>query len=188
MMNLSRKLFCMAVLLTPWGALLHAHGDEHDGHAHATPASVSQTARAVPTLRTETEQFELVARLYPDELGLYLDHWASNEPLLQATVEVEYNGLKAPAVFHADHGDYAVTDAALLKALQAAGEHALVFSVVAGPAADLLTGTLQVTPDDPLQVLSAGVWRWLVGGLLVALLILAAGRYYWQRRRRGELA
>jgi hypothetical protein len=46
-------------------------GGDHSDHSHAAPATVIETAAATPTLRAESDQFELVARLYPDELGLY---------------------------------------------------------------------------------------------------------------------
>ena len=51
----------------------------------------------MPTLRAESEHFELVARLYEGELGIYIDYWASNVPVLNAKVEVELNGRKVPS-------------------------------------------------------------------------------------------
>lgn len=157
-------LLCSSVAL--------AHGDDHKEHAHAAPATVVETTAAMPTLRAESEQFELVARLYPDELGLYIDRWASNVPLLNAEVEVELNGRKAVAQFHADHGDYAVADADLLRFLNTPGEHALVFTIVAGSETDLLTGTLTVTAATPLALMRGGqpIW-WLVGVVGLVLLV-----------------
>ena len=64
--------------------------------------------------------------------------------MLNAKLEVESGSLKAAAAFRAEAGDYVVTDAALLKALAAPGEHALVFTLVAGKDSDLLDGTLVV--------------------------------------------
>ena len=63
--------------------------------------------------------------------------------------EVESGSLKAAAVFRADKGDYVVTDAALLKALAAPGEHALVFTVLAGKDSDLLNGTMHIGAATP---------------------------------------
>ena len=63
-----KKILFLLTLL--FAAQLHAHGgDDHKDHAHAAPSTVLETASAVPTLRAESEQFELVARLYADELG-----------------------------------------------------------------------------------------------------------------------
>ncbi|MBX9849538.1 MAG: hypothetical protein K2X64_09610, partial [Rhodocyclaceae bacterium] len=64
--------FISASMTSPVGVVL-AHGDDHKDHAHAAPSTVLETARVVPTMRAESEQFELVARLYPDELGIYID-------------------------------------------------------------------------------------------------------------------
>ncbi len=163
-------LLCASISYSLW-----AHGDDHKDHAHAAPATVVETSHAVPTLRIESDQFELVARLYPGELGIYIDHWASNTPVLNASVEVELNGKKAVATFHADHGDYAVTDPELLKLLHAEGEHALIFSIDAEKDADLLTGTLTVSGESSVQAMQKitgkpGLWL-LVGGVALVLLI-----------------
>lgn len=179
--------------MTSTAGLVLAHGDDHKDHAHAAPSTVLETARAVPTLRAESEQFELVARLYPDELGIYIDQWASNAPLLNATVEVELNGKKAIATFHADHGDYAVADADFLKALQVEGEHALIFSIEAGKDADLLTGTLHVHAEDGLQAIQQlaskpGLWVMVGGFALILLLGCGLGiRHLLSARKENQL-
>ena len=41
------------------------------------------------------------------ELSVTIDRYDSNEPVLGAAVEVESDGMRAAAQFHADHGDYA---------------------------------------------------------------------------------
>lgn len=166
------RIFMLGLLCvsTAW-----AHGDDHKDHAHAAPATVIETSTAMPTLRAESEQFELVARLYPDELGIYIDHWASNAPLLNAEVEVELNGRKAVATFHADHGDYAVADPEMLKALQLEGEHALIFTIVTDKDADLLTGTLHVEPVAVMAALGARPGIWLIGGIFALVLLVGCG-------------
>lgn len=165
-------LFICSMLLA---AAVHAHGgDEHKDHAHAAPAAVLETNAAVPTLTTQSETFELVARLYEGELGLYIDYWGSNAPVLNASVEVEFNGRKVPAQFHADHGDYAVDDPELLKALHAAGEHALIFSIVAGDDVDLLTGELHVHAESPVAAMVGGRSLWLLA-VVAAVLLLGCG-------------
>lgn len=168
--HLRTFMLCAGMASSAW-----AHGDEHKDHAHAAPSTVIETATVVPTLRIESDQFELVARLYAGELGIYIDHWSSNAPVLNASVEVELNGKKAMATFHADHGDYAVADLALLKALQAEGEHALIFTIVTDKDADLLAGTLHVHAEETMQAIhtmarKSGVWL-VVGGFVLMLLI-----------------
>ena len=74
-------------------------------------------------MEAKSETFELVARLGGGELSILIDRFETNEPVLNAQVEVESGKLKAVAKFHADQGDYAVDDAALLGALGQPGAH-----------------------------------------------------------------
>jgi hypothetical protein len=119
-----------------------AHGP--NGEHLDAPAQAGSTGGAVPRIEAHSEAFELVGRLQGGELSLLINRYATNEPVLNATVEVETGTLKAPAKFHADMGDYAVDDAAMLKALAAPGEHSLVVTILAGADSDLLDGTLTV--------------------------------------------
>jgi hypothetical protein len=201
-MNPSRHLFAAAamaaalLLALPAQAGPGAHGPngEHlDGetHSHAVPSSA-------PRLETHSEDFELVGTLAGGELSLLIDRYETNEPVLGATVEVEFEGHKAQARFHGDHGDYAVADEAFLKALSAPGEHALVFTITAGAQADLLDGVLAVSAQavadghehehaagaaDDHGPASTARLPWLAGGLAV-LSALAGGS--WLLRRRAQ--
>ena len=119
-----------------------AHGPNGE---HLDPAPSSQpSGQAVPRLEAQSDLFEAVARLEGGELSLLIDRFDTNEPVLNAQVEVASGPLKAQAKFHGDHGDYAVDDPALLKRLHSAGEHPLVITVVAGQDSDLLDGVLRV--------------------------------------------
>src|SRR5687768_6484418 len=120
------KLFAtmiVALSLTA-GALASpgAHGPngEHlDGPASAGPAG------SVPRVETFSEAFELVGQLSGGEFSIMIDRYETNEPVLNGKLEVQYKGLKAPAKFHADMGDYAIDDQKMLKALSVPGKHAL---------------------------------------------------------------
>lgn len=174
----------------------HGPGGEHLDAPAASGAAVTST----PRFEAQTDLFELVGRLAGGELSLLIDRYDTNEPLLGARVEVESGGLKATAKFRADHGDYAIDDAALLKRLTTAGEHAIVITVRAGQDADLLNGSLMVGPSG---VPSAGAGQghghvhddehahdhqleraWWIGAGLV---LLAAGSMFvvWRQRRRA---
>jgi hypothetical protein len=101
-----------------------------------------RAASALPRVDAATDAFELVAELRSGELSILIDRYETNEPVSNATLEVESGALKAVAAFRAEQGDYVVTDAALLKSLAAPGEHGVVFTLVAGKDSDLLEGTL----------------------------------------------
>jgi hypothetical protein len=117
----------------------HGPNGEHlDGPAQTTAGSSS-----APRMEAKSETFELVGYLRDDEFSMLVNRFETNEPVLNAKVEVETGALKAPAKFHADMGDYAVDDAAFLKALKAPGTHAIVVTIIAGAESDLLDGTLK---------------------------------------------
>lgn len=182
------KFFCIYLIAASAAfAAPGAHGpngehlDAPGGHVHSD---------AGPRIETFTESFELIGQLHDGELSVLIDRYETNEPVLGGKLEVEFNGMKAAARFHADHGDYAVDDANFLKALATPGKHALLFTLTAGEDSDLLDGTLEVnaTQSGPghshadenghgysLRTLAIG------GALLaIALIVIVIG----QRRRK----
>lgn len=129
-------LFATSVAWAGPGA--HGPNGEHlDG-----PTATGIVTAALPTVEAHSELFEIVGRLADGELTLFVSRYDSNAPVLQADVEVEVGAAKAKASFHADAGDYAVTEAAVLEALRRPGSHTMVFTVVQGETADLLDGTM----------------------------------------------
>lgn len=196
---LSAALACPAL---PALAGPGAHGPNGE-HLDTPAAAAGAAAAAFPRLETRSELFELVATLSGGELSMLIDRYDTNEPVLQARVEVESGGHKAVAKFHADHGDYAIDDEALLKALSQPGEHALVFTVIAGEDSDLLDGTLSVREGavddaagqghpyaaapqaDPGHAPAFPVSN--TAAALAGLGLLGAGALWWRRRRNERL-
>lgn len=174
-----------------------AHGP--DGEHLDGPTSAA-TGTTLPRLDAKSEAFELVAELRAGELVILVDRYETNEPVLGARLEVESGVLKATAAFRAEHGDYAVADAALLKALAAPGEHPLVFTLVAGQDSDLLDGTLVTARPAAASGSNAhghdgnsghshglehATW---IGAGIAALGLLGAVAWWRQRRREGVSA
>lgn len=117
----------------------HGPGGEHLDQPGAMAVSSSR-----PRVEARSDLFELVASLQGGELTVLVDRYETNEPVLGAVLEVEGAGLKALARFREDRGDYAVADPAFIEAIASPGEHAMVFTLMAGNDADLLDGTLVV--------------------------------------------
>lgn len=180
-----RLIFSLALLLT--SAITHAgpgaHGPNGE-HLDAPGATQAGAASAWPRFEAATETFELVGHLYADELSVLIDRFDTNAPVRDATVEVEYQGIKETAKFHADHGDYSFTDEHLLAALAKPGQHALVFTILAGQESDLVDGTLAVAAhEDAHDHAHWNVWYGIAGmGLLAALLTGAA----WAQLRKAK--
>ena len=163
----------------------HGPGGEHlEGTAGNAAGG---TAR--PRVETKSELFELVGYLGGGELSIMINRFETNEPVLDAKVEVARGGAKATAKFHSDHGDYAIDDPAFLKTLSASGEHPLIFTVIAGSDSDLLEGTLTVTAAQALDhhgehghALEYGL---IAGAGVLGLLGVAA---LWRRRVRSRMS
>jgi hypothetical protein len=194
----SRPLLAAALgallLATPVPALAGPGAHGPNGEHLDGPATVRATS-ALPRIAAQSEAFELVAELRAGELVIVVDRFDTNEPVLDAKLEVESGTLKAVAAFRAEQGDYVVSDAALLKALAAPGEHGLVFTLVAGADGDLLDGTLvtggagtAAAADDHGHDPGDGHGHeleraaWIGGG--TAALGLIGSIAWWRQRRR----
>ena len=183
-----------ALLLVATTSTLAGPGAHGPNGEHLDSPATMRAASALPRVEAKSEAFELVGELRPGELVIVVDRYETNEPVLGAKLEVESGSLKAVAAFRAEQGDYAVTDAALLKALAAPGEHGLVFTLVAGKDSDLLDGTLAsstgpvvtaTATDDHGHGHGHGLGRaaWIGAG--IAALGLIAGMAWWRQRRRS---
>lgn len=192
----------VTLLLTLNTVALAAPGAHGPNGEHLDAPTTTYAASALPRLEAKSEAFELVAELRATELVIVVDRYETNEPVLGAKLEVESGGAKAVAAFRPEQGDYAVTEAALLNALAAPGEHGLVFTLVAGNESDLLDGTLiaqagragkAAAADDHGHShdgddhghdhdLERAVW---IGGGIAALGLLG-GVAWWRQRRRSS--
>ena len=141
-LNLRRRLLAVLTVaaLSPMTGLAApgAHGPNGE---HLDQQPVVAGGGSLPRIEARSESYELVASLEAGQLVIVVDRYETNEPVLGARLEVESGAHKAVAAFRPDSGDYAATDAALLEALAAPGEHALVFTLATDNDADLLDGT-----------------------------------------------
>lgn len=143
------------------------------GHDHGE-AAVSAAGIVLPSVTAVTESFELVGRLGSGELSILVDRTDSNEPVLGARLSVELDGRTAEAPFHADHGNYSLTDTALLALLEKPGIRAMTFTLIAGDESDLLTGEMDIH-DEPVAAGHVASWRdYATQGGATALVILLA--------------
>jgi len=179
----------IAGLLLLFGSALAAPGAHGPGGEHLDAPPGTAAGAEVPRVEASSETFELVGRLQSGELSILVDRFDTNEPVLNAQVTVQFGGREAKAKFHADHGDYSLDDPALLEALGTPGEHALVFTIVAGAESDLLEGEL-VVAASAMHAGAHGHDHWperaLFGAGALALAALAF--FAWKRRRPAASA
>jgi hypothetical protein len=191
----------LSTLLFATSSAMAAPGAHGPNGEHLDGATTSRNGTALPRLEAKSEAFELVGTLHRGEFSVLVDRYESNEPILNAALEVESGGIKAKATFHADQGDYAVDDPKLLALLHSPGEHGLVFTLVAGKESDLLEGTLANAAGGAGTAKAAGDDHghahggdehghdheleraaWIGAG--VAALGLIGGIAWWRQRRR----
>lgn len=157
-MNVCQTLLAAGLSLSL--SSVFAHGGEDHGQAPALPVS----ALSLPGTASQSADFELVAQLTGDNLTVYLDGFADNQPVSKANIEVEGEAFKA-RLHEVAPGTYQAPAAALNRP----GEYRLVFTVLAGEQSDLLDAVLSVSAaeghDQPAPV--SPRWWWLGGGLLV---------------------
>ena len=168
----------LMLLLTPavWASPGHDHGD----------APAASVGTASPRVTSHSDLFELVGVVEKGEMTIFLDRYATNEPVKDAKIDVEIGNIKGVAAVQPD-GSYLFKNDVLAKP----GELAVSFTVMAGKDADLLAGDLKIgSPvDDHAHDAADKPWlRWAAyaGGAL--LLIVIAVAVLRRRKRSSALA
>jgi cobalt-zinc-cadmium efflux system membrane fusion protein len=168
-------------------ALCAAFGLAHagEGHDHGDTATAAAGA-ASPRLGAHSDLFELVGIVEGGRMTIYLDRYASNEPVTGAKVEFESGAAKGIAAPQPD-GTYLIQ----MDALGKPGEMPFSFTVTAGADTDLLAGELHIAdPHDHHGEAAARPWlRW--AGWAAALIAAIAATALLARRltasRRARL-
>ena len=172
--------YLMSITLVLSG-LAYGGGDSSDGHSHGEAVRPDMAADIAPRASAQTEEFELVAVKEEKKLILYLDRFATNEPVADAEIEVESGTFKAVAVQVAP-GVYSLPGEAFAEP----GKYPLAISVQAGDSADLLTATLDLAPPAVSVAHAPGWGKWAVWGASGALLLTGAGLVAVRRRKQNR--
>lgn len=168
-------LLALSLAIAPMPAL--------SGPGHDAPVAASASA-AAPSFEAHSDLFEIVGRLQPapdghgaPQLTLWLDRWASGEPVANARIEIEASGegtapLKAQTEARPD-GSYTLP-AAFAQSLAVPGSRALTLTVSAGDEADLLAADFTVA-TGALPGAAPASWPARLGsGIAIAAAIAAA--------------
>jgi membrane fusion protein, heavy metal efflux system len=151
------------------------------GHDHGDAPAVA-AGSASPRVTSHSDLFEIVGVVSKGEMTLYLDRYASNEPVKDAKIDIEIGNIKGVAAAQAD-GSYLFKNEILAKP----GELAISFTVQAGKDTDLLAGDLKIgsPADDHAHDETSKPWlRWAAyaGGVLLLIGVAVA---VLRRRKRG---
>jgi hypothetical protein len=178
---LGRLMLAFGLCLAPTGTLLASPG-AHGPNGEHLDGPVAMASAAELRFETHSELFEIVGRLEPAALVFYVSRYESNQPVLDAKLEVELGALKAMAAYLAADGTYQVTDKALLAELSKAGRHAMVLTLLAGSESDLLDATLTIA--SAAKVPAGSAWRSAAGLAALLAVLLGAALLLWRRRSR----
>ena len=150
--HFGRALRALAVTAVLCAAI--APASAHEGHDHGEQQPVS--AGALPRGEADSDAFEIVAIVRGENLEIYLDRFATNEPVTGATLEVESPDGPVKAAAGAD-GTYRVAAPWLAKN----GRADLIFTVTAGDTTDILPLTIQTAPGAAQSAAQrdAAAWR-----------------------------
>lgn len=152
---------------------------------HGAEAPAAAGAVTSPRISSHSDLFELVGVVENSEMKIYLDRYASNEPVTDAKIEVEAGAAKGSAAPQPD-GSYSFKHELLGKP----GTLAVNFVVAAGKDTDLLAGDLVISDPHAGDDHAGATRPWLrwaaYAGAALLLAVVAAAT--WRNRRRKGLA
>ena len=165
-----------------WGLCLSAGlAFAGPGRDHGDAASAAG-GTASPRIAAHSDLFELVGIVENGQMTVYLDRYASNEPIANAKIEFESGAQKGVAQPQAD-GTYLIKFDALAKP----GQLSFSFTIAAGTETDLLTGDLEIGDhheddhhEDDHAETERPWWHWL--GYAFAVVIALGIAVLYTRR------
>src|SRR5262245_23345867 len=107
--GLLRSLRSIAALAAAVFILSFSAALPHEGHDHADDARSVPAASTYPRVAAQSEQYEIVGILRNGRLSLYLDHFASNEPVTDAAIKVTIGDAEPVDAEPAENGTYVVS-------------------------------------------------------------------------------
>ena len=158
-------LVVMVLMILPLPTF--AHGGEDHGDEAKTPMSVAGASGS--RLELTSPDVELSGVFQDGKLTLYADHYATNEPIANAKIELESDGHKLQ-LSSAGNGIYTVT----ADWFKQPGKHNVVVSITAGDLEDLLVGTFEI----PVATIATHgpAWidyaKWAAVGIAVVMLLV----------------
>lgn len=170
--NNLKRLAALLLLFAPVTVLAH-EGEDHGDEKAVILAITAPSGQ----LETRTADIELVAAAANDDLTIWIDRWATGEPIANAAVSVTIDGKRVIA--RPAGGTYILS----APALDVAGDHRLSFIVSQGGAIDTMSGTLNIT--KPAADAGQGLpWRTALL-ILLAIGVGVAAWALWRSRARG---
>lgn len=177
----SRLLGGLAFVFATSFATPSLAGPGHEG-GHDEVAAPTAAGPSLPRFESHSDLFEVVATVRGADLVLTLDHYASNEPVAGAQIELESGSYKAVGTFQPDAATYRFA----ATPFTAPGSYPVTLTISAGDEIDLLAANL-VVPSATAAPTSVDTsapatpkFLWAAAGVGAALVLTFA-----LRRRRA---
>ncbi|MET0310486.1 MAG: hypothetical protein ABW051_00400 [Burkholderiaceae bacterium] len=155
----------------------HAHDGHDDGVAPAAAGAAS------PRVTAHSDLFELTGIAQNGQLTVYLDSYATNEPIANARIEFESGETRGTAAPQPD-GTYLIKFDALAR-------HEVVpfaFTVTAGQETDLLAGELDLSEAHAHEETAGRDWMKLAAYGAAGLLLCALAFFFARNSRATRKA
>src|SRR5262245_45738413 len=134
----------------------------HEGHDHDDAARAALASSIYPRVVAQSELYELVGILRGDRLSIQLDHFVTNEPVIDAKLTVTIGAAAPVEAEPTGEGAYALG----FPRLAQSGSVDIVFNIAAPHGDDLLVGLLalppEATPGGAGRSTDSGPSGWLV--------------------------
>lgn len=175
-------VLCLAAIVcSPTAGLAH-EGNDHDDSALATAT--------YPRVTTHSELYEIVGIVKNARLTIYLDRFASNEPVTDAKVAVTFGDREPVNAEPTDNGTYTVA----LPRITGTTPVEIVFSIISANGDDLLVGSIAL-PERATGTVTPAMdtaWlRWITtipapirNPIVLSVAIFGLGVMFGQFRRR----
>lgn len=173
-MKLIPSIYMLGVVLSLFNSWVYADA----GHDEVAK---SQPNENTPRIVTHSDLFELVSIVENGTMTIYLDRYADNSPVTNASIEVEAGSEKGVATTNAD-GTYKFVS----KTFAEPSEIPVTFTINAGDETDLLAGDLVVADahaTDSHDAAKSFANKWLIG-IFIVIATLIAGLLIRQRRHQ----
>ena len=156
----------------------------HEGHDHGD-APQPEAGSIAPRFEARSDVFDVVGVLRGSDFLIYVDRAASNQPVLEAAIELESGKHKVAikATRAGPEGAFRLPAGALA----AVGEYPLTLTVEAGDAADLLSSRFLHVAVTEVKTPGAATGKGSGTPLYVAVAatVLAGLAAWWGLGRRG---
>lgn len=171
-----RKLF-VAILFALTAGLFSTGAFAGPGHDHGD-APAAAAGAATPRFYAVSDVFELVGLVDGRRVTVYLDRFADNRPVNEASVDLEIGGIKVAL----QPGTGGVLEGSLERAFDV-GVYPVIANVSAGSENDLLAGELDLHGQAPQAEAHAHGWQEYAGIAAGVVLLLVLALMLWRRMR-----